>query len=92
MDFDYLVVAVGAETATFNIKGVKENTHFLKTIHDAHVIREHIVDSFESALIPGQSDEEVRRLLHFVVVGGGPTGFYIFYVFKKIIFPQKFNL
>jgi NADH:ubiquinone reductase (non-electrogenic) len=28
----------------------------------------------ESASFPGQSPEEVDRLLHMVVVGGGPTG------------------
>lgn len=26
------------------------------------------------ALIPGVTDEEVKRLLHTVIVGGGPTG------------------
>ncbi len=28
----------------------------------------------ESAAFPGQTPEEVERLLHMVVVGGGPTG------------------
>jgi NADH:ubiquinone reductase (non-electrogenic) len=28
----------------------------------------------ESAAFPGQSQEEIDRLLHMVVVGGGPTG------------------
>ena len=74
LDYDYLVVAVGAQTATFNIKGVKENTYFLKNIQQAQKIRKNIMDSFETAAIPGQPDSEQRRLLHFVVVGGGPTG------------------
>ena len=25
-------------------------------------------------MIPSQSDDERKRLLHFVIVGGGPTG------------------
>lgn len=74
MEYDYLVVAVGAQTATFSIKGVKENTYFLKNIQQAQKIRKNIMDSFETAAIPGQPDSEKRRLLHFVVVGGGPTG------------------
>lgn len=74
LEYDYLVVAVGAQTATFNIKGVKENTYFLKNIQQAQKIRKNIMDSFETAAIPGQPDSEKRRLLHFVVVGGGPTG------------------
>jgi hypothetical protein len=29
---------------------------------------------FELAALPGTSDEARRRVLHFAVVGGGPTG------------------
>jgi NADH:ubiquinone reductase (non-electrogenic) len=32
------------------------------------------LSGIESAAFPGQRDEEVNRLLHMVVVGGGPTG------------------
>lgn len=74
LGYDYLVVAVGAQTATFNIKGVAENTHYLKNVKQAQEIRKNIMDSFETANMPGQPDHEIRRLLHFVVVGGGPTG------------------
>lgn len=30
LDYDYLVIAVGAEVNTFNTPGVKENCYFLK--------------------------------------------------------------
>lgn len=33
-----------------------------------------MIDSLETAAFPGQSEEEMQRLLHMVVVGGGPTG------------------
>ena len=33
VDYDYLVVAMGAQVNTFNIPGVVENTHFLKVIY-----------------------------------------------------------
>lgn len=33
-----------------------------------------MLSGIESAAFPGQSDQEVDRLLHMVVVGGGPTG------------------
>ncbi|KAH9161983.1 hypothetical protein EDB89DRAFT_2154542, partial [Lactarius sanguifluus] len=33
--FDYLVYAVGAETQTFGIPGVKEHACFMKEIQDA---------------------------------------------------------
>jgi NADH:ubiquinone reductase (non-electrogenic) len=33
-----------------------------------------LASGVESAAFPGQTDEEVKRLMHMVVVGGGPTG------------------
>lgn len=72
--YDYLVVAVGSENQTFGIKGVKEHACFLKEIWDAQKIRTRIMDCMETAAFAGQSEEEIERLLHMVVVGGGPTG------------------
>jgi len=72
--YDMLVVAVGAENATFGIPGVKEHSCFLKEIGDAQQIRKRIMDCVETATFKDQSPEEVERLLHMVVVGGGPTG------------------
>jgi len=72
--YDMLVVSVGAENATFGIPGVKENSCFLKEIGDAQQIRKKIMDCVETATFKDQTPEEVERLLHMVVVGGGPTG------------------
>lgn len=72
--YDMLVVGVGAENATFGIPGVRENSCFLKEIGDAQNIRKKIMDCVETAAFKDQSPEEVDRLLHMVVVGGGPTG------------------
>lgn len=33
-----------------------------------------MIDCFEKAILPGLSEEERRINLHFVIVGGGPTG------------------
>ncbi|KAJ3324893.1 NADH:ubiquinone oxidoreductase [Boothiomyces sp. JEL0866] len=74
LPYDYLVVATGSENATFGIPGVKEHGCFLKEAWDARKIRTKLMDCIESAAFPGQPDEEVKRLLHMVVVGGGPTG------------------
>ncbi|KAL8152315.1 hypothetical protein V2J09_010075 [Rumex salicifolius] len=74
VDYDYLVIAVGARVNTFNIPGVEQNAHFLKEVEDAQKIRRSVIDCFEKANLPSLSDEERKRLLHFVVVGGGPTG------------------
>src|SRR6266545_434949 len=70
--FDYLVVATGAEHAYF---GHDWSTYApgLKTIDDATYLRRRILLAFERAENEPAPDER-RRLLNFVVVGGGPTG------------------
>ncbi|CDM34129.1 hypothetical protein DTO013E5_746 [Penicillium roqueforti] len=72
--FDMLVIGVGAENATFGIPGVRENSCFLKEVGDAQKIRKRIMDCIETACFKDQTEDEVKRLLHMVVVGGGPTG------------------
>jgi NADH:ubiquinone reductase (non-electrogenic) len=72
--YDMLVVGVGAENSTFGIPGVKEHSCFLKEIGDAQNIRKRIMDCVETATFKDQTPDEIDRLLHMVVVGGGPTG------------------
>ncbi|KAL9457693.1 hypothetical protein AB3S75_006693 [Citrus x aurantiifolia] len=74
LEYDYLIIAVGAQVNTFGTPGVLENCHFLKELEDAQKIRRTVTDCFEKAVLPGLSEEERKRNLHFVIVGGGPTG------------------
>ncbi|KAI3758506.1 hypothetical protein L6452_06071 [Arctium lappa] len=74
LDYDYLVIATGAEVNTFNTPGVVEHCHFLKEVEDAQKIRTSVIDCFEQAILPELTEEERRINLHFVIVGGGPTG------------------
>ncbi|MED6144886.1 External alternative NAD(P)H-ubiquinone oxidoreductase B3, mitochondrial [Stylosanthes scabra] len=74
VDYDYLIIAVGANVNTFNTPGVVENCHFLKEVEDAQKIRRTVIDCFERANLPNISEEEKKRILHFAIVGGGPTG------------------
>ena len=55
------------------MKGL-ENCNFLKTIDDARRIKNKVLENMEMACLPTTTDEERRRLLSFVVCGGGPTG------------------
>jgi NADH dehydrogenase len=73
LPYDKLVVGVGCITNPHGVKGL-ENCNFLKTIDDARQIKNKVLDNMELACLPTTTDEERRRLLSFVVCGGGPTG------------------
>src|SRR6516162_4531044 len=70
--FDHLIVATGAEHAYFG-HDWSSYAPGLKTIDDATYLRRRILLAFERAENEPDPDER-RRLLNFVVVGGGPTG------------------
>lgn len=74
LSYDKLIIAVGATSNTFGIPGVSEHAIFLKELADARAIRQRIIECFERACKPGRAEDELRAMLHFVVVGGGPTG------------------
>ena len=75
LNFDYLILAAGCETNTFNVKGVEgtKNVFFLKQLSDSRAIRTRLIECFERASSPGTQPAEIASLLTFVVVGGGPT-------------------
>jgi NADH dehydrogenase len=70
--FDHLIVATGAEHAYFGHDWASYAPG-LKTIDDATYLRRRILLAFERAETEPDAGER-RRLLNFVVVGGGPTG------------------
>ncbi|HEX2891426.1 NAD(P)/FAD-dependent oxidoreductase [Vineibacter terrae] len=71
--FDYLVVATGARHAYFGRDEWADVAPGLKKIEDATSIRRRLLLAFEQAETIADAVEQ-RRLLSFVVVGGGPTG------------------
>ncbi|TYH09749.1 hypothetical protein ES288_A07G121800v1 [Gossypium darwinii] len=74
ISYDKLVIASGAQASTFGIHGVKEHAIFLREVHHAQEIRRKLLLNLMLSDVPGLPEEEKRRLLHCVVVGGGPTG------------------
>jgi NADH:ubiquinone reductase (H+-translocating) len=70
--FDDLIIATGAEHAYFG-NDWASFAPGLKTIDDATYLRRRILLAFERAETEPDAAER-RRLLNFVVVGGGPTG------------------
>jgi len=72
LEYDKLVVAVGAVANKFEVKGVDQHALQLRDYSDARTVRNRLVDCLELAASPTTSAEEKKRLLHFVVVGGAP--------------------
>lgn len=74
VSYDTLVLAHGARPNTFNIPGVEEHAFFLREVSEARGIRRRLMQNLMTAALPTTDHAEVSRLLHIVVVGGGPTG------------------
>lgn len=73
VDFDYLVLATGAQHSYFGHDDWEAFAPGIKTIDDATRVRAMILSAFERAEI--ETEPVARRaLLTFVIVGGGPTG------------------
>lgn len=73
ISYDTLIVATGAHHAYFGHDEWESVAQGLKQIEDATDMRRRILLSFELAENSGDLAER-RRLLNFVIVGGGPTG------------------
>ncbi|CDU17552.1 type II NADH:ubiquinone oxidoreductase, putative [Plasmodium yoelii] len=111
INYDYLVISVGAKTNSFNIKGVDKYAFYIKDIIDALKIRTKFISNLEACIkgikagavtntitndssssisdssssigdssssigdsSSSISDDLAKKMLHIVVVGGGPTG------------------
>ena len=71
--YDFVIVAAGSTHAYFGHDAWRTHAPGLKTLEDALDIRRRVLLSFEQAeREPDRAAQ--RRLLTFVVVGGGPTG------------------
>lgn len=72
--YDKLVISVGAVSKTFKTPGVRQNAMFFRDIGDARRVKRRVRECFELAVLPTTSPEMRRHLLHFAIVGAGPTG------------------
>jgi len=71
--YDFLVVALGSETNFFGMSDVEKNAYTMKTLNDAVVLRNRVIDMLEQA--ENETDPILRKsFLNFVVVGGGFAG------------------
>jgi NADH dehydrogenase len=71
--YDYLILATGSEARFFDIPGAQASTFTMKSMIDGIALRNHLLSKFEEA--SRERDEaRRRRLLTFVIIGGGPSG------------------
>ena len=71
-NYDYLVLALGSETAFFNIPGLKELSFGFRSIPEALRLKRHLHEVFESCK-KGTQEQNVCSA-HIVGVGGGASG------------------
>lgn len=73
IDYDYLVLALGADTNYFGMKNIMENSTPMKSVSEALYIRNKIISNYERAI--NIADMELRKsMMNVVIVGGGATG------------------
>jgi len=71
--YDFLIVALGSETNFFGMADVEKNAYTMKTLNDAVMLRNRIIDMLEQA--ENETNPILRKsFLNFVVVGGGFAG------------------
>lgn len=71
--YDYIVMAAGSVTRTFDIPGLIDNARGMKTLAEAAYIRDHVISQLDLADASHDEEERASRL-QFVVVGGGYAG------------------
>jgi len=74
LKYDYLVLALGGETNFFGMTEVDKHAFTMKSIDDAMILRNHVINMLEQADIEIEDKELKRSLITFVVVGGGFSG------------------
>lgn len=73
LPYDALILATGSVTHFFAVPGAAEHGFPLKTLEQGIALRNHILRCYERAIYASDAAQR-RRLLTFVIVGGGATG------------------
>lgn len=73
VNYDHLVIAVGQQTNLARTPGLEEHSLCMRDLSDAHALRNHVIQCLEHADVTEDEDLK-RRLLTFVVAGGGFSG------------------
>lgn len=83
--YDQLVVSLGAVTRTFPIPGIADYAVGLKSTEEAAYIRNKVIENFYTAPNYPKGSPERKKLLTFIVVGGGFSGIECFAELTSLI-------
>jgi NADH:ubiquinone reductase (H+-translocating) len=73
IEYNYLVLAHGATNSYFGSVEMQQHSKGMKTIAEVLDLRNSLLMNFENALT-AQDEDERKRLLTIVIIGGGPSG------------------
>ena len=92
INYDFLVIAIGTDTNFFGNTNLMEKAMPMKSVAEALVLRNTILQNYEDALT--EDDVETKKgLMNIVVVGGGPTGIEVsgaLAEMKKYVLPKDY--
>lgn len=71
--YDYLILAMGANTNFYGMSEIESRAITLKSISESLYLRNRILDDYERAL-KSESITDRQQYLDIAIVGGGPTG------------------
>ena len=74
LKYDYLVLALGGETNFFGMAQVAKCAFTMKSIDDAMILRDHVINMLEQADVENKDEDLKNSLITFVVGGGGFSG------------------
>jgi NADH dehydrogenase len=74
LEYDFLVIALGGETNFFGIPDLSDHAFTIKTLGDAIILRNHVINMLEQADVEDEDENLKTSLLTFVIVGGGFSG------------------
>jgi NADH dehydrogenase len=92
IQYDVLVLAIGADTNFFNNPRLAANALPMKSTVEALKLKYRLLENFENTLII-TNKEELQRHMNIVIVGGGPTGVELsgaLAEMKKYILPRDY--
>jgi len=92
IEYDYLVLSMGATTNFFGNKNIENHSLVMKSVGQALNLRNTILENYEAALNESAPHRQ-EALMKIVVVGGGPTGVELagaLAEMKKFILPKDY--